>query len=237
MSALPLPSNAPPAPAAAPAAFYDAGRGVFYAKPALRGWLHLLWFEASLICGTLLLVVTHGTGRIASVAIYVGSVSALFGVSALYHRGNWGAVARRRLQRLDHMMIFLLIAGTATPTFVIATDGLYRTLCLSVLWGLTVTIAVVHFAWMGAPERLVGAAFVGLGWTAGLALPAVWIHAGVAPGVLMLLGGLLYTAGAISYHRRRPDPSPAIFGYHEVFHTYVCLAAACHYIAIAVFLV
>ena len=157
-------------------------------------------------------------------------------MSALYHRGNWGAVSARRLQRLDHMMIFLLIAGTATPTFVIATGGLYRVMCLSVLWGLTLLVAVAHLAWMAAPEKVVGAAFIGLGWTAGLALPAVWRHAGALPAVLMISGGLLYTAGALSYHRRRPDPVPAVFGYHEVFHAYVCLAAACHYVAIGVFL-
>jgi hemolysin III len=89
---------------------------------------------------------------------------------------------------------------------------------------------------MSAPELLVGATFVGLGWAAGLALPWVWIHAGVAPGVLMLAGGLLYTAGALSYHRRWPDPYPSVFGYHEVFHAYVCAAAACQYLAIARFI-
>lgn len=221
----------------APGALYDAGRGVFYTKPALRGWLHLLWFGASLVCGTVLIASADGGARTASVAIYAASVSALFGVSALYHRGNWSAAAQRLLQRLDHTMIFLLIAGTATPMFVIATHGVYRTACLSVLWTLTVLVTIVHLAWMGAPERLVGAAFVGLGSTAGPALPALWVHAGVLPAMLILLGGLLYTAGAVSYHRRSPDPFPAIFGYHEVFHAYVCVAAACHYVAIGVFIV
>ena len=104
------------------------------------------------------------------------------------------------------------------------------------MWSLTLTAAAVHMAWMGAPELLVGATFLGLGWMAGLALPWVWIHAGAAPGALMLAGGLLYTAGAISYHRRRPDPYPSVFGYHEVFHAYVCAAATCQYIAIALFI-
>lgn len=221
----------------APGALYDAGRGLFYTKPALRGWLHLLWFEASLVCGPLLIVGTEGAGRIAAVAIYAGSVTGLFGTSALYHRGNWSAVWQRRLQRLDHVMIFLLIAGTATPTFVIATHGVYRAVCLSVLWTLTLLVIVAHLAWMSAPERLVGAAFVALGWSAVLALPAVWVHVGVAPTLLLLLGGLLYTVGAVSYNRRSPDPAPTIFGYHEVFHAYVCVAAACHFVAIAVFLV
>jgi hemolysin III len=89
---------------------------------------------------------------------------------------------------------------------------------------------------MGAPELLVGGTFIGLGWVAGLALPEVWIHAGVAPAALMLAGGLLYMVGAFSYHRRRPDPYPSVFGYHEVFHVYVCAAATCQYVAIALFI-
>ena len=98
------------------------------------------------------------------------------------------------------------------------------------------TAAVIHLAWMSAPEILVGAVFVGLGWSAGLALPAVWIHEGAVPGALMIAGGLLYTVGALAYHRRWPDPVPAVFGYHEVFHACVCAAAACQFIAIAMFI-
>jgi hemolysin III len=89
---------------------------------------------------------------------------------------------------------------------------------------------------MNAPEILVGSTYVGLGWVAGLSLPAVWLHSGVTAGALMLAGGLLYTVGALSYHRRWPDPSPAVFGYHEVFHVFVCAAATCQYVAIALFI-
>jgi hemolysin III len=209
---------------------------VYYVKPVLRGWLHLLWFEASLVLGTLLLARAHGAARITALAIYAASVSAMFGISALYHRGNWTAAWNQRLQRLDHAMIFLLIAGTATPAFLLATSGAFRLACLIMMWALTVTAALLHLARMSAPELVVGSTFVGLGWVAVLALPGVWIHAGVAAGVLMLSGGLLYTAGALSYHRRRPDPCPAVFGYHEVFHACVCAAAACHYAAIALFI-
>ncbi|MDT4932687.1 MAG: hemolysin, partial [Pseudonocardiales bacterium] len=160
-----------------------------------------------------------------------------FGASALYHRGNWGQCWMARLQRLDHTMIFVLIAGTATPAFLVAAPGAYGVAGLIVLWTLTAVAMAMHLVWMNAPERLVGATFVGLGCVAGLALPAVWLNAGVVPAVLMLVGGLLYTAGAVSYHHRRPDPAPAVFGYHEVFHAYVCLAAACQYVAIGVFLI
>jgi hemolysin III len=213
--------------------FYDSRRGIYYVKPLLRGWMHLLWFAASLVSGPFLLTRAHGAAHIAAAAVYSASVTGLFGVSALYHRGTWPEIWRQRLQRLDHAMIFFLIAGTATPAFVLAAPGTFGLVCLIVMWTLTVTAAVIHLTWMNAPELLVGGTFVGLGWAAGLALPWVWIHAGVTPAVLMLIGGLLYTAGALSFHHRWPDPFPSVFGFHEVFHVYVCAAAVCQFIAIA----
>ncbi len=216
-------------------ALYDARRGVYYTKPVLRGWLHLLWFGASLVAGTLLLASAHGAARITAVALYAASVSALFGISALYHRGTWTEAWRQRLQRLDHAMIFFLIAGTATPAYLLAMPGALGLAGLIAVWSLTLTATAIRMARMAGPERLVGAVFVGLGLVGGLALPGVWIHEGAAPGALMLAGGLLYIAGAISYHRRRPNPYPSVFGYHEVFHVYVCAAATCQFIAIALF--
>jgi hemolysin III len=224
-----LPPAAPPSPAGA---LYDARRRVHYAKPLLRGWLHLLWFGASLVAGPLLVTRGHGPWQVAALVVYAVSVSGLFGISALYHRGTWNPAWSARLQRLDHLMIFFLIAGTATPAFVLAAPGAYRLTCLIVMWALILAAACIHLAWMGAPEALVGMTFIGLGSLAGLALPEVWIHAGVVPGTLMLAGGLIYIAGAVSYHRRRPDPSPAVFGYHEVFHACVCAAATCQYLSI-----
>jgi hemolysin III len=215
---------------------YDTRRGVYYAKPVLRGWSHLVFFAASLVSGPLLLARAHGAAQVAAVAVYSASVSALFGISALYHRGTWTEAGMRRLQRLDHAMIFFLIAGTATPAFLLDTPGAFGLTCLIVMWTLTLTAAAIHLVWMNAPERLVGGTFVGLGWAAGLSLPWVWIHAGVAPGVLMLTGGLLYTAGALVFHRRWPNPYPSVFGYHEVFHAFVCAGAACQYVAIACFM-
>jgi hemolysin III len=226
-----------PVPADPPAgALYDARRGVYYARPALRGWLHLAWFAASLVAGTLLIARAAGAAQVTAAAIYAASVSALFGTSALYHRGTWSPAWRRRLQRADTTMIFFLIAGTATPAFLLAVPGPLGLAGLITLWALTIAAAVIRLAWMSAPERLAGATFLALGWVAGLAVPGVWIHAGAAPGALMIAGGLLYTAGAIAYHRRL-DPVPAVFGYHEVFHAFVCAAAACQYIAIALFVI
>jgi len=214
---------------------YDASRQLHYDKPTWRGWAHLVSFEIALVVGTLVIVRARGAADVTAAAIYVAAVVALFGTSALYHRGKWGPGASARLQRLDHLMIIFLIAGTATPAMVLCLHGTIRIAELAVLWGLAALAAGVRLTRMAAPERLVGLIYVGLGWTAGLAVPAVWLHAGVAPAVLLLAGGLLYTAGAIGYHRRRPDPNPTLFGYHEVFHTYVTVAAACQYVAIACF--
>ena len=211
---------------------FDTRRAVYYPKPALRGWLHLLWFEASLVIGTLLLTQAHGPRQITAVAIYTATVTGLFGTSALYHRGNWGPRASRWLQRLDHTMIFLLIAATGTAAFLLTAAGPFAAIGLSVLWGLTLAAIVSHLLWMRAPEKLVGAIFIGLGWTAGMAEPAVWVRAGIGPALLLLAGGVLYTVGALSYYRRWPDPAPTVFGFHEVFHAYVCAAAVCQYIGI-----
>jgi hemolysin III len=130
-------------------------------------------------------------------------------------------------------MIFILIAGTATPVFLLAAPGTYGRVCLVVMWSLTFVATALHLVWMSAPEWLVGGTFIGLGVVAGLALPQIWTHVGVAAALLVVLGGALYIVGSVSYHLRRPDPAPTVFGYHEVFHAYVCAAATCHYVVIA----
>ena len=216
---------------------YDSRRECFYGKPKLRGWLHLAIFQASLVIGTLMLTAVHGGVRITAIAIYVATVSALFGTSALYHRGQWSERNSRVMQRLDHAMIFLLIAGTATPAFLIDVAGRLGLIGAGVMWAITLAAAITHLIWMDAPEKLVGGTFIALGCAAGIALPAVWIHTGVAAGILMLAGGVLYAVGAIAYHMRWPDPSPAVFGYHEVFHAFVGAAAASQYVAIALFVI
>jgi hemolysin III len=214
---------------------YDARRGVYYARPVLRGWLHLLCFLASLAGGVVLLARAHGGEQVTAAIIYSASLSALFGTSALYHRGTWTAAWRLRLRHLDQAMIFFLIAGTATPAFLLAAPADAGLACLIVMWALTLAAVAVRLTRASAPEFVAGALFIGLGCAGGLALPWVWIHAGTVSGALLLAGGLLYIAGALSYHRRWPDPYPSVFGYHEVFHVYVCAAAVCQYVAIARF--
>ncbi|PZS32473.1 MAG: hemolysin III [Pseudonocardiales bacterium] len=222
-----------PRAALSPGLRYDSKRELTYAKPVWRGWMHLVGFEISLVVGTLLVVHAHGAAEIGSAGIYAGTVSGLFGTSALYHRGNWGAQAHQLLQRLDHVMIFLLIAGTATPVFLLVAKRSAGTVLLGVMWTLTALALLTHLVWMDAPEALVGGTFIGLGCVGGAALPFVWMHVGIAAFALMLSGGLMYVIGALLYHRRRPDPAPTVFGFHEVFHAFVSAGAAAHYVAIA----
>jgi len=213
---------------------YDARRGAYYTRPALRGWLHLLCFWPSLAGGALLLARAHGTAQIAA-AVYSASLSGLLGTSALYHRGTWSGAWRPRLRHLDQAMIFFLIAGTGTPAFLLSAPAGTGLACVIAMWALTLTALAVRLGRASTPELVAGALFIGLGCVCGLALPWVWIHAGIASGVLFLVGGLLYIAGALSYHHRWPDPYPSVFGYHEAFHFCVCVAAACQYAAIARF--
>src|SRR5579863_10742144 len=141
---------------------YDARRGVYYARPALRGWLHLLCFLASLAGGALLLARAHGATQVTATAVYAVSLSALFGTSALYHRGTWTASWRLRLRHLDQAMIFFLIAGTATPAFLLSAPADAVLACLIVMWALTFAAVAVRLARASAPEFAAGALFIGL---------------------------------------------------------------------------
>ena len=219
-----------------PGELYDSVRGIYYAKPVWRGWLHLVWFEAALVLGTVLIVNAHGAREMTAASIYAVGVAGLFGASALYHRGNWSPQWHARLQRVDHTMIFVVIAATATPAYLLAAPATFGVVGLIVMWVATFAAVGVRMAWMDAPEALVACALVAVSVVAAMVLPAVWINAGTAPAVLLIVAGVLHAVGAICYQLRRPDPLPAVFGYHEVFHSYVCVATACQYAAIGLFL-
>jgi hemolysin III len=214
---------------------FDVKRACSYAKPRLRGRLHLIWFALCVVLGPLAVVRADETTRTVALAVYASTLVGLFGTSALYHCGRWSVGTRHRLQRLDQVMIFFLIAGTATPEFLLALPGALGQVATALMWLTTIIITTVNLGWPGAPENLVGGAFILLGWAAGVALPAVWVRFGVTPVILIASGGLLYTVGAVVYHRRRPDPIPSIFGYHEVFHAFVCVAATAQFVAITLF--
>jgi hemolysin III len=216
---------------------FDSRRGFSHVKPLWRGWLHLVCFQVSLVVGTLLIVFASGPLRTTAAAIYAGSVSALFGTSALYHRGHWSAGHRMLLERLDHAMIFVMILGSCTPLLLICVGGPLGYAMLGVMTGLTAVAMITHLIWMSAPEALVGSTYVVLGCLGGAALPFVWTHAGVAAFVLILSGGVLYILGAMQFHRRWPDPRPTIFGFHEVFHVFISVAAIVQYVAIGLLVI
>jgi hemolysin III len=204
-------------------------------KPRLRGVLHQYAFFVSLASGTLLVLLATTVRASVAAVIYAASVSALFGVSALYHRVTWTGPARRRMRRLDHAMIFLLIAGTYTPVGLLVLQGRLGTVVLAVVWGGAIAGIVLELAWAGAPRWLGGTVYLALGWVAVVAMPQLFARLGVTGGMLIVAGGLVYSAGAAVYALRRPDPVPAVFGYHEVFHLLVIAGVAAHFLAISLF--
>ncbi len=203
-------------------------------KPRLRGASHQYAFVLALVAGTVLVAGAETRARVA-VAVYALSVAAMFGSSALYHRITWPPAWRRHLRRLDHAMIYALIAGTYTPFATLALTGSARVAVLVVVWTGSLAGVVLAFAWSNRPQWVEAALAVALGWIAVVVLPQLLEAVGLTAVGLALAGGVLYTAGSIVYARRRPDPVPAVFGYHELFHALVVIAAACHYAAIASF--
>jgi hemolysin III len=203
-------------------------------KPRLRGVSHKWAFYVSLVLGAAL-VLTAPSGRAtAAAAVYAACVATLFGTSALYHRIDWRSTsARRWMRRLDHSAIFLLIAGSYTPFALLALDGVLADVILVVVWAGAAGGIVLKLVWIDAPKWLVALIYVLLGWVAVAATPELVAELGLTGAGMVGLGGLLYTAGAVIYARRRPDPVPAVFGYHELFHLLVIVAAGLQYAVIA----
>jgi len=179
------------------------------------------------------LVILAGPGNAPALAVYGLAVAGLFGVSALYHRGRWQPGVRARLQRADHSMIFVLIAGTYTPVCVHVLDGTLGAVLLAVVWAGALIAVGLELRPTPAPRPVLVALSIALGWVALPALPSVVDELGWVATALIGLGGVLYTVGAVIYARRRPDPVPDVFGYHEVFHALTIAGAAAHYAVIA----
>ena len=205
-------------------------------RPRLRGVLHQYAFFVSLVFGAALVVAASGAGEQVSAAVFAAALATMFGVSALYHRITWRPRARRWMRRLDHAAIYLLIAGTYTPFGLLVLSGAWRWTVLPIVWGGALAAILLKVAWVDAPKWLAAAIGIALGWIGIIALPQLWEHTGPAGVLLLAVGGVLYTGGAIIYARGRPDPIPAVFGYHELFHALVIAAAACQYAAVAVIL-
>jgi len=205
-------------------------------KPRARGWIH--WYSALAggVLDIILVVVaaaTVGATAALTCVIYSLTIVGLFGISATYHRHTWVSQrARTWMKRADHSMIFVFIAGTYTPLAVLAVPGTTGTVLLSIVWigalgGVGLKMLLPNSPrWVGVPF------YIALGWVAVFAMPQLLHNGGVAVLVLVIAGGLLYTMGGIFYAIRKPNPWPGTFGYHEVFHAAVTLAALCHYIAV-----
>jgi hemolysin III len=203
-------------------------------KPKLRGVSHEWAFFLSLGFGATLIILAKTPKATLAVGIYAVSLSALFGTSALYHRVNWTRPnVRLTMRRLDHSMIFFLIAGTYTPFALLVLHGTLALAILVVVWIGAIAGAVVEMIWIDHPKWVAALIYLSLGWVAVAAFPELWTAMGVGGTLLVAAGGLLYTAGAVVYATQRPNPNPAIFGYHEVFHLLVIAAAIAHFSAVA----
>jgi hemolysin III len=198
-------------------------------RPRFRGVSHQIAFFAAVPAAAAVALTTNGGVARAAGTAFALSVAAMFGVSGVFHRGSWTPRAARRLGRLDHTMIYALIAGTYAPIGLLVLHRGWRLPILATVWGGACLAAVLKLVWAKPPQWIAPAISIALGWTAVIVLPQIVGSVGIAGTLLLLAGGLAYSAGAVVYVRQRPNPAPATFGYHELFHALVVVAVACQY--------
>jgi hemolysin III len=199
-------------------------------KPTWRGWIHAATFPVAIAAGIVLITLAQGPAAKWSSAVFMATSLLLFGNSALYHRFDWGPKTKATLKRIDHANIVLLIAGTYTPIAVLGLPTDQAVLLLSLVWGGAVLAILFRVFWINAPRWLYVAIYLLLGWAAVMYLPQLWAASHVMV-ILVAIGGLLYTGGAIVYALKRPNPWPGHFGFHEIFHVCTVLAFLCHWTA------
>lgn len=198
-------------------------------KPLLRGVSHQIAFYLALVAGAALTALAPAGTATWAALVYSVCLAALFGISSAYHRPMWTPVARQRMRRLDHAGIFLMIAGTYTPICLLAVQGAPGERLLWVVWAGAALGVLKSLVWINAPKALMALLCVLLGWAVVGEWTAVYAGIGTTGAQLLLGGGVLYTLGAVVYALKRPDPFPATFGYHEIFHALVIAAAVCHF--------
>ncbi len=203
-------------------------------KPRWRGRIHEVAFFVSIPAGAALVALADGWAPRIAAAIYALSLVAVFGSSAAYHRGDWKQTALRRMKRLDHSMIFVLIAGSYTPIALLVLHGPWTIVILSIIWAAAAAGIILKLIRIDGFTVLTATLYMAMGWLALIALPQLLREMPVSALALTVVGGLLYTVGAIVFAVRRPDPSPAVFGYHEVWHAFMVAAAACHFAMISI---
>ena len=200
-------------------------------QPLFRGVSHRAAFIASVTLAPIVVVSAPGVWPRLITGLYSTAITALFGVSALYHRVNWGPVGKKRLQKFDHVTIFFAIAATYTPVAVFALSAWAAKLVLALVWGGAAIGAFIRIRFTQAPKWVVAGPYLVVGWCLLAVVQDAWHQLGVLEFVLFLTGGLLYTAGAVVFASQRPDPWPSTFGFHEIFHSLTIAAASLHYIA------
>lgn len=198
------------------------------AKPTWRGWIHAGTFPVSIAAGIVLIALAHGTMAKWASAVFMVCSMILFGISALYHRFNWKPATKQLFRRLDHSNIFLLIAGTYTPIALLALPPNKGIVLLISVWAGALLGIGFRVFWIGAPRWLYVPLYVLLGWAAMMYIVDI-AHASIAAMVLVVVGGLLYTLGAVVYGLKKPNPIPGVFGFHEIFHTLTVIAFLCHW--------
>ena len=201
-------------------------------KPKLRGWLHAGIFPVAVLAGVAFVAVAPTPAARVSGAIYTATAALLFGTSALYHRGRWSPRLRAILRRFDHANIFLIIAGTYTPFTILLLDSRDAQILLTLVWIGAITGVLFRVFWLSAPRWLYVPIYLGLGWAATFWLPSFGARGGAAVLTLIIIGGLLYSAGAIVYALKRPDPSPRWFGFHEIFHACTLAGFLTHHVGV-----
>lgn len=199
-------------------------------KPTWRGWIHAGTFPVAVVAGIVLIVVAEGAAAKWASAVFMLTSMLLFGNSALYHRIDWSPKVKVLLKRIDHANILLLIAGTYTPLAVLALPPQKGVLLLCLVWGGTLVGILFRVFWINAPRWLYVALYLLLGWAAVMYIVDL-MNANFAMMVLVIVGGLLYTGGAIVYALKKPNPWPGHFGFHEIFHVCTVLAFLCHWTA------
>lgn len=205
---------------------------VLLVKPAMRGVSHQVASFLALIAGAVLVARAPSEGGREAALVYMVCLTMLFGISAAYHLPTWKPRARQWMRRFDHAAIFLLIAGTYTPLSVALTPT-DRASLLRVVWGGAIAGVLQSVLWVTAPKPLIAVIYVVLGWSILPYIGRVYAAVGFWPLGLILVGGVIYSLGALVYARKRPDPVPSVFGYHEVFHALVIAAAMLHFVAVA----
>ncbi|NYT93757.1 hemolysin III family protein [Salinispora sp. H7-4] len=204
-------------------------------KPRMRGWLHAYAFFVAIVCGIVLCSIAaarSGWSPLVSTLIYSLTVCGLFGTSGLYHRRVWSERGFQVMRRMDHSMIFIFIAGTYTPLCVLLLEPRPATIMLTLVWGGALGGVALKLSWPHAPRWVSAPLYLALGWVAVAMLPDILHAGGVTALVLLIVGGAIYSIGAVSYALRRPNPWPTVFGHHEFFHACTLVAATCHHIAI-----